>query len=203
MRQLRDFAVTVLVLAVLGVAAGVAWSAAAPRAPFLVTPEGTRLADPATQALIAADGWFAVVTGAAGLVCGVAGYWLGRRRPLPVLLGLAGGGLVASFLARWIGGVVNLGAASVAAPTGAGTGGGTGGGTVTAGALALTATGVLVTWSLLAVSVYGLLAAIGTYGESRKPPYELPEGPGLPGVPGVPDVPGYPGGPGSGGLRAP
>ncbi|PZG18072.1 hypothetical protein C1I98_38480, partial [Spongiactinospora gelatinilytica] len=73
MRELRDFAGTVLVLAVLGVAAGVVWSLVAPRAPYVALDGGPALADPSTQALVAADGWFAVITGAVGLVVGLVG----------------------------------------------------------------------------------------------------------------------------------
>jgi hypothetical protein len=183
LRQLRDFAVTVLVLAVAGLVAGVLWSLAAPRAPLLVTAEGVRLADPSTQALIEADGWFAVITGVAGLACGVAGYLLSRRRPMPVLLGLAGGGVLAGFLARWLGGVVNVGSASVAAPAG--------GGTVVQSALTLTATGVLVSWPLLAVAVYGLLSAIATRDDPPGPHFDPPPAGGaFPGPPYAPPLTG-------------
>lgn len=158
MRESRDFAVTVVVLAPLGVVAGLIWSSVAPRAPYLLTSSGPRLADPSTQALIAADGWFAVITGVAGVLTGVAGFWLGRERPLGVLTGLAGGGLVAALLARWIGGVVNLGPATVSASGVTGT--------VVPGSLVLTAPGVIVAWPFLATSVFGLLLGAVAYRDS-------------------------------------
>ncbi|MBG0817413.1 hypothetical protein [Planomonospora sp. ID82291] len=164
MRHARDFAVTVLILAALGVVAGVLWSILAPRPPYVVTGQGPVLADPSTQALIAADGWFAVVTGACGLVCGAAGYSLSRRgRPLAVVLGLAAGGLLAGHLATVVGGAVNLGAVHVAAsgrnlP-------------VVAGPLELTARGVLVAWPMLAAGLFAALEGLAGYRDSplRRP----------------------------------
>ncbi|WP_344744424.1 hypothetical protein [Streptosporangium vulgare] len=75
---MRDFVITVLVLAVAGVVAGILWSLAAPRPPYVATSDGPLLADPSTQALIAADGWFAVITGVLGLLCGAVGYSVSR-----------------------------------------------------------------------------------------------------------------------------
>ncbi|GLW12203.1 hypothetical protein Misp01_73310 [Microtetraspora sp. NBRC 13810] len=158
MRQLRDVAVTVLTLAVLGVLAGLIWSLVAPRAPYVSTPEGAQLADPSTQALIAADGWFAVITGVAGLVCGVLAYVLGRQRLL-ILLGLTGGSILAAWLARWTGGAVSFGTAAVSASGATAA--------VVPGALRLTATGVVTTWPLLAVAAFGVLMGVNVY---RDPP---------------------------------
>jgi hypothetical protein len=144
----------VLVVAVLGVPAGLIWSYVAPRAPYLATPAGPRLADPSTQSLIAADGWFAVVTGVAGLLCGAVAVLIARRGALPVLVGLAGGGLAAAYLAEWIGGAVNLGPAAVSASGVTGT--------VVPGALVLTAPGVIVTWPLIATAAFGLVLGATT-----------------------------------------
>ncbi|WP_344863853.1 hypothetical protein [Planomonospora alba] len=161
---MRDFAVTVLALAALGVAAGTLWSYLAPRPPYVVTERGPVLADASTQALIAADGWFAVVTGALGLACGAAGYLLSRRgRPLAVVLGLAAGGLLAGYLTTVVGGALNLGAVSVAAagrdvPA-------------VAGPLKLTAQGVLVAWPMLAAGAFAVLEGVAAYRDSplRRP----------------------------------
>ncbi|GAA5052686.1 hypothetical protein HNP84_001457 [Thermocatellispora tengchongensis] len=164
MRHLRDFAATVLILAVAGVAAGLLWSYVAPRAPYVPTDGGLVLADASTQSLIAADGWFAVITGGAGIVCGVAAFAIGRDR-LTMVLSLAGGGLLAGFLARWIGGAVNLGTPSVSASGVTGH--------VVPGSLGLTATGVIVSWPLLAVAVFGLMVGFGTYRDTPPPPPPL------------------------------
>jgi len=158
LRESRDFAVTVVIQALIGVVAGLIWSAVAPRAPYLATPEGLRLADPSTQAIIAADGWFAVITGAAGLIVGIVAFLPGRRRPLGVLLGLTGGGLVAACLAWWVGNTVNLGPATVTASGVTGN--------VVPGALELTALGVLIAWPLAATAVFAVLLAVTAYRDS-------------------------------------
>ncbi|MEO3871627.1 hypothetical protein ABGB18_22660 [Nonomuraea sp. B12E4] len=168
-REVRAFAVTVLTLAALGVAAGLLWSGLTPRAPYEVTTQGTVLADPSTQALIAADGWFAVITGGLGLLCGGVAWFVGRRFMLAVLLGLCAGGLLAAMLTLWAGSTFTIGAVVVEAAAVPGV-------KVVPGALRLTASGVLVSWPLLAVGFFGLLEGMHGYRES---PLRQPFG-GLP-----------------------
>ncbi|MFF4191631.1 hypothetical protein [Nonomuraea sp. NPDC001831] len=158
-REVRAFAVTVLILATLGVAAGLSWSAISPRAPYQVTEHGLVLADLTTQALIAADGWFAVITGALGLLCGGLAWFAGRRWMLAVLLGLCAGGVVGSFLTLWAGSTFTIGAVAVEAAAEPGV-------RIVPGALKLTAEGVLVAWPLLAVGLFGLLEGMHGYRES-------------------------------------
>ncbi|MFC5830836.1 hypothetical protein [Nonomuraea insulae] len=166
-REVRAFAVTVLTLAALGVAAGLLWSGLTPRAPYQVTDQGTVLADPTTQALIAADGWFAVITGGLGLLCGGVAWFAGRRFMLPVLLGLCAGGVLAAFLTLWAGTTFTLGAVTVEAASIPGV-------KVVPGALKLTASGVLVSWPLLAVGFFGLLEGMHGYRESPlRQPYGI------------------------------
>lgn len=163
-RAVRDFVITVLAIAVAGVLAGLLWSLAAPRPPYVVTKQGPLLADPSTQALIAADGWFAVITGALGLACGALGYAVSRNgRPVPVVVGLAAGGLLGAHLALLVGQAVNLGAASVTA-SGASA-------SLVAGPLELTARGVLYAWPTLAAGLFFGLEAVAGYRESplRRP----------------------------------
>ncbi|GAA3468148.1 hypothetical protein GCM10018965_027010 [Nonomuraea roseola] len=167
--HVRAFAVTVLALATLGVPAGLVWSLIAPRAPYALTGEGPVLADPATQSLIAADGWYAVITGALALACAVVAWNLARTRRLEVLLGLAAGGGLAAFVTYWVGTTFTLGAVTVEAQAlGPGV-------KVVAGALELTAKGVLVTWPLLAVGMFGIMEAVVAYRESplRRPYGEI------------------------------
>jgi hypothetical protein len=164
LRNTRDFAVAVLALGLAGVIAGVLWSLAAPRPPYVMTKQGPLLADPTTQALIAADGWFVIIAGALGLACGAIGYSLSRRgRPLAVVLGLTVGGLLGSYIALVVGRAVNFG-----------------GGVVTAsgmsaslipGPLTLTAQGVLLVWPVLAVGLFFTLEGIAGYRDSplRRP----------------------------------
>ncbi|MFC7587445.1 hypothetical protein ACFQYP_29860 [Nonomuraea antimicrobica] len=141
-------------------AAGLVWSGLTPRAPYQVTEQGTTvLADPATQALIAADGWYAVITGALGLLCGGVAWFSGRQWMLPVLLGLCAGGVLAAFLTLWTGTTFTIGAVTVEAAAAPGV-------KVVPGALRLTASGVLVSWPLLAVGFFGLLEGMHGYRES-------------------------------------
>lgn len=166
MRHLRDFGLTIMVLALLGVAAGFAWSALAPRTPYVVTETGPVLADPTTQSLIAADGWFAVVCGVAGLVCGVVAYLVARKgSPLAMLSGLGVGGLLAGFLALSVGTSVGGSMVQAAAPGAAAVGS-------TISVLAITARGVLLSWSLVAVAVFGILESVDGYRDSpMRQPY--------------------------------
>ncbi|MCA2222675.1 hypothetical protein [Nonomuraea aurantiaca] len=163
-RHVRAFAVTVLILATLAVLAGLLWSHLSPRAPYQVTPQGPVLADPSTQALIAADGWYAVITGGLGLACGALAWFLGRRHQLAVLLGLGAGGVLAAFLTLWVGSTFTFGVVVVEAAAEPGV-------KVVPGSLALTATGVIVSWPLVAVGFFGLLEGMHGYRESplRKP----------------------------------
>ncbi|MFI7613002.1 hypothetical protein ACIBP6_17405 [Nonomuraea terrae] len=167
-REVRAFAVTVLTLAALGVAAGLLWSGVTPRAPYQVTEQGPTLADPTTQALIAADGWFAVITGGLGLLCGGVAWFIGRRWMLAVLLGLCAGGVAASFLTLWTGSTFTIGSVVVQAAAVPGI-------KVVPGALKLTAPGVLVSWPLLAVGFFTLLEGMHGYRESPlRQPYGGP-----------------------------
>ncbi|MEU6997765.1 hypothetical protein [Nonomuraea sp. NPDC046570] len=169
--HVRAFAVTVLALAALGLGAGLTWSWLAPRTPYAVTGEGPVLADPSTQSLIAADGWFAVLTGLLGVLCGVGAWYAARHRPLPVILGLCAGGTLAAFLTLWAGSTFTLGAVHLAARTPPGV-------EIVAGSLTLTAKGVLVAWPLFAVGLFGAMEGVAAYRESplRRPYGGLPPG---------------------------
>ncbi|MEW9528041.1 hypothetical protein [Microbispora sp. NPDC049125] len=158
MRHLRvnwaTIALTMLVVGLLGVAAGFVWSALAPASRYVLTDTGPQLADLETQSLIEADGWFAVVTGACGLLCGAAAYVLGRRRPVEVLVGLTGGSLLAAYVALLVGrsakGTVQASAA---------------GGLTTTTSLNVTAHGVLFAWPLLATALFWAVEFVITYRE--------------------------------------
>ncbi|WP_336209148.1 hypothetical protein [Nonomuraea sp. LPB2021202275-12-8] len=163
-REVRAFAITVLSLAALGIPAGLLWSALSPRPPYQLTEKASVLADPSTQTLIAADGWFATITGGLGLACGALAWFLSRRRQLPTLLGLCAGGVLGSFLTLWAGTTFTLGVTTIEASAAPGV-------TLVAGPLGLTAKGVLVSWPLLAVGLFGLLEGMHGYRESpmRRP----------------------------------
>ncbi|HEX2317120.1 MAG TPA: hypothetical protein VHJ17_25465, partial [Thermomonospora sp.] len=61
-RGLRIWAATTALLALLGPPAGLLWAALAPPVRYLLADGRVVLADPETQAVIAGDGRFAVIT---------------------------------------------------------------------------------------------------------------------------------------------
>jgi fermentation-respiration switch protein FrsA (DUF1100 family) len=91
--------------AVLGLCAGLIWSAVAPRALLVVQSRGVAyVLNDETSVFIVADAWFCLLTAIGGLICGVAGYFAAVRRYGAVAVaGLVLGGLAASVLARWVG----------------------------------------------------------------------------------------------------
>jgi hypothetical protein len=148
---MRDVLVSALLLTLLGVGAGFAWSAVAPPTRYVTGPDGPRLADPSTQNLIAADGLFAVITAGAGLVCGILAFAFARRTA--VLVGLALGGVAAALVAVRIGASTGSTVLRAAAP----------GGFQEGSRLEVTAQGVLLAWPLLAVGAFGLLEVLSAY----------------------------------------
>jgi hypothetical protein len=91
--------------ALLGLAAGYAWSLVAPRALLVIVRHGAAgLVQSETSAFIAADAAFCLIALAGGVVIGALGYLRGVRRygPLP-MIGVLVGALAAGLLARWIG----------------------------------------------------------------------------------------------------
>lgn len=160
--HIRIGVLATLVIAVLGVPAGFLWAAVAPRTGYVVVHGATLLADPETQTLIAADGWFAALTAAAGLLCGAAAYVLAGRLGEPGLLGGLAAGAVGAAVVAWrvghLAGLSHYRHTLAAARDGA---------TVHA-PLDLHAAGVIVAWPLVAVVVFGLLEALDPTGrESR------------------------------------
>jgi hypothetical protein len=97
----------VLVLAVLGLAAGALWIQVAPRLPFeVVKPGEASPLRPESEVFVADDGWYFLITLAIGLVAGVLA-WLpraGRGALMPVALaaGGAAGALVTWVFGEWL-----------------------------------------------------------------------------------------------------
>jgi len=147
---LRTCAVITLLVAVLGVPAGLLWAWLAPDVAYVVIRGRALPLDPEGQGPIAADGTFAIIAVVAGLVCGALAYLAGGRgNDIPLLLGLTAGGLAASLLAWRVGHQVGLAEYERAVRTARD------GRTVT-GVADLRATGVLVFWPLLAVAAYAV-----------------------------------------------
>jgi hypothetical protein len=134
-----------LVGTLLGVPAGFAWAAIAPRAAVVVTgPGAADILNPETKAFIAADGLFCLIGVVGGLLAGVVAYIVAvRRHGAPAVAGLLLGGLAASLVQWWIGhnmGLAGFRAALLLGRTGA---------TLHA-PLSLRAHGALVIWPLTA-----------------------------------------------------
>jgi hypothetical protein len=100
---LRAMFAVIVGLAVVGVPAGVVWNAVAPHAEGEIVEEGVDLVDPATKAFIGADAVFMIVMAVVGVMAGVVAWRLGRRYGPAVSIGLALGGLAASYVAWKVG----------------------------------------------------------------------------------------------------
>ena len=141
-----------LACVVVGAVVGVVWELLTPLPQFRVA--GDRILSPGAEdeTAVAADGWFAVCAGVAGVVSAVAVFMRVREARTIVLAGLILGGLLASVIAWRVG--VAVGPDSVRA-------GATGlsDGEFFSGPLKLSALGVLFTWPLTAVITYFALAA--------------------------------------------
>jgi hypothetical protein len=104
-RQAGMFLTEIVVCSVVGVAAGFAWSAVAPRPLLVMTGKGmASLVNVETSAFISADVAFCVICLVGGAVSGLLGYLFAVRRHGPVAMAaLLAGGLAAAFAARWVG----------------------------------------------------------------------------------------------------
>ena len=91
--------------ALLGVAVGFAWAAVTPRVLAVVVSRGSADAvNPETNAFIAADGWFTLLTAVGGIISGLLGYVLTVRRHGPfAMAAVVVGGVPAALIAMWIG----------------------------------------------------------------------------------------------------
>lgn len=103
-------------LGVAGLALGVLWYLAAPRQGFRIDASGdaVRVGAIESEALIGADGWFVLITAAAGLLAGLAAWrWRSVRGPA-VAVGLAAGGVLGALAASWIGHLLGPGPSAAA-----------------------------------------------------------------------------------------
>jgi hypothetical protein len=93
--------------AVVGLAGGLAWAAAAPRVVYemyTLNPPTAVATNPETSAFIAADGWYCLFALIGGALIGLLGYLFGVRRYGPVpMAGIVIGATGAAFLAQWLG----------------------------------------------------------------------------------------------------
>jgi hypothetical protein len=94
----------VLVLALAGVPAGLAWWGLAPRADFRITEAGPEpVGTPSIELLVADDGVFVLVLAAVGLIAGAAAWRLRSRRGVATVVALAVGALASALIAWQLG----------------------------------------------------------------------------------------------------
>lgn len=152
------FAIPVFVMPLLGAPAGLVWSVVAERPDLVLTPSGTVYGTSEPQAVIAADGWFAVVTAVAGALCGILAFLGARRRldtrlrEVAVLLGLSLGGLLAALSAWGAGRAMGFAEFQQDLRTQSA-------GSHVTGVLHVHAVGLVVVWSIAAVIFFTLLLA--------------------------------------------
>lgn len=100
----------VLVLALAGVPAGLAWWVLAPRAVFRITADGPEpVGSPSDELLIADDASFVLVLAVVGLIAGAAAWRLRRRRGVATIVAVAVGALATSVVAWQVGEVLGVG----------------------------------------------------------------------------------------------
>ncbi|MER5494113.1 hypothetical protein [Streptomyces sp. NPDC002490] len=110
--ELRDAAVIALVLGVAGALLGLLWLWWAPRVPLVSDAEAVYLGDTEGEQAIGIDGTFTLLAVAFGLASAAVVFWLRRRGGVPLVVGLALGGLLGSLLAWrlgvWLGPTQNV-----------------------------------------------------------------------------------------------
>ncbi len=106
--DLRAAAIVVGVLAVVGVGVGILWQAISPHSVGYVQSAQFTIPDEA-EGFIAADGRYVLLTGAVGLIAGLAGYlWRSTRGPV-MALAVAAGGTLGAWLTALVGGALSSG----------------------------------------------------------------------------------------------
>jgi hypothetical protein len=152
----HDLVVGALIVVALEVAAvpvGLLWGHLAPHPLYSAGATSLNLVVGDAKPLVRDDGWFLLVTGAAGIVSAVVVFFTAKRAEIGATLGLAIGGLAAGWLAwrvghAWTGGTQPLALALKPDNTKAKL------------AADLGARVVLVSWGVAAVAVHGLLYAV-------------------------------------------
>jgi hypothetical protein len=103
-REIVIAGVIAATLAIIGLPLGLLWRVLAPRVEFVMTADGpvTVLAEP--EGFVADDGWYLLITVAAGVVAALLVWALLRRRRGPlIVLGLIVGCVAGAVLTQWIG----------------------------------------------------------------------------------------------------
>lgn len=152
--EMASGVLTAIYVVLLGPAAGLLWTAVAPK---LSVPALAAGSDATFRAQIGADAWFLLVGALAGAVCALlAVLALGEPGPY-VVTGLALGGLAAAFVADRIGYLNERGATSEALRA---IGAHPDGGLISEIDFRIRALGVLTVWPIASLAVVGLVIAI-------------------------------------------
>ncbi len=166
--DLRDSVVVVVAVAVAGVALGLLWLWLAPRVPLVSDGKAVFLKDTEGEEAVGADGTFALIALAFGAVSAAAVFLARRRGGIPIVVGLALGGLLGSLVAwgigEWFGPTDDVVAHARAV----------GEGVVFDAPLELKAKGALLAWPVAAMVVHLALTAL--FGP-RDPEPEWPPAP--------------------------
>jgi hypothetical protein len=146
-------AVIIVALELVALPIGLIWGHAAPHPQYSVGGHQLNLVVGDAKPLVRGDGWFLLITGAAGLLSGLVVFFTAKRAEIGATLGLAIGGLMAGWLAwrighAWTGGLQPIQLALKPDNTKARL------------AADLGARVVLVGWAVAAVAVHGLLYAV-------------------------------------------
>jgi hypothetical protein len=176
-RALIAACLIVAVSAVMGLAAGLTWAAAAPRVVYQVytlNPPTAYAVNPETSAFIATDGWYCLLAVIGGALIGLLGYVFGVRRYGPVpMAGIILGATGAAFIAQWVGhrqsggpGFNHLLATSKP-------------GTLLRAPISLGSHGALAFWPLAAAAVAGGIELIGVLRARRRAAFSAEPVPGM------------------------
>ncbi|WP_447036825.1 DUF2567 domain-containing protein [Streptomyces sp. DSM 118878] len=180
--EVRQAAVTAVVVAVSGVVLGLVWMWLAPRVPLISDGEAVYLKDTEGEQAIGVDGTFTLLALGFGVLSGAVVFLLRKRGGIPLVAGLALGSLLGALVAWrtgiWFGPETDVVAHARSA----------GKGVVFDAPLELKAKGALLAWPVAALAVHlGLTGLFGPrdpepyprsfydYGEPRDEP--RPEGP--------------------------
>ncbi|WP_225993866.1 hypothetical protein [Actinomadura rudentiformis] len=150
-KALRTWAAATIVVTLLGPLAGLLWAKIVPTVEYVVIQGEPLFADPEGQGPVGMDGRFALIVMLAGIGCGGLAYLAGGRgNDIPLVLGLAVGGIAAAVIAWKTGHQIGLAAYEDAVRTAKD-------GATVKGVAELRATGIVTFWPILAVGTYGAL----------------------------------------------
>lgn len=108
-RPARPVLAVVAAVTVAGVPFGLLWALLAPDVPMRVVEGGATYAESQPQQPTAADGWFAILAVAFGVLAAVGVWWRPRSiRGTPGLAALTAGAVLAALLGWWLGRQVGL-----------------------------------------------------------------------------------------------